>query len=256
MNRTLQSLLLHLYQAIRSTGVLNTKLGRNFFDFLYNLYKLAFEAGPINHLKDFIEPNSCVIDVGANIGFFTTRFCKWVGNTGRVIAIEPEEANFQRLKRMVSKNNMGSKVDLLKGLVAEKDGELFLELNPDHPGDHKIGADGIKTVSYKLDSILEERNWPDVSFIKIDVQGAEERVLDGAEQTFERYKPNIFIEVHDIALQEFGSSSRSLLERVEGMGYTIHILRKNGISDKLSVNDALLLIGPKENYMDFLCLGR
>ena len=61
------------------------------------IYKQYFEAGPIDRLQEFVPSGSLVIDVGANVGFFSLRFAKWVGKGGKVISIEPEDRNYNRL---------------------------------------------------------------------------------------------------------------------------------------------------------------
>ena len=97
MNRNFQTVLLALYRAVSSTGLLSTRPGRAMYEWSYDLYKDRFEAGPVDALRQFIKPGTTVIDVGANIGFFSRRFARWVGPGGRVIAIEPEPANFAGL---------------------------------------------------------------------------------------------------------------------------------------------------------------
>src|SRR5260370_40368150 len=61
---------------------------------LYPIYKKYFEAGPIDRLREFVPAGTLVIDVGANVGFFSLRFARWVGDGGKVIAIEPEDKNY------------------------------------------------------------------------------------------------------------------------------------------------------------------
>src|SRR5665213_2879020 len=71
-------------------------LNRAFLAF-YALYKEYFEAGPIDRLREFVPAGCLVIDVGANVGFFSIRFAKWVGDGGKVISIEPEDRNYSHL---------------------------------------------------------------------------------------------------------------------------------------------------------------
>lgn len=235
---------------------MNTTAGRNVFEFAYNLYKLKFEAGPVIILKNYIKPNSYVIDVGANIGFFTQRFGNWVSHSGKVIAFEPEKLNFESLRKTVLKNRLDTKIILYKGVAAEKDGTLLLELNPFHPGDHRIGTDGVETQAFQLDTILEKEGWPLVSLVKIDVQGAEERVLQGAKETIRRMRPNLFVEVDDVALRTYGSSAQNLLSYISSAGYSLHVLKKNEISIALNVDEALFCLSKKNTYLDFLCLPK
>ena len=59
----------------------------------YLLYKDCLEAGPVQVLRRYVRPGTVVIDVGANIGYFTRQFATWVSNGGWVIAVEPEALN-------------------------------------------------------------------------------------------------------------------------------------------------------------------
>ena len=171
-----------------------------------------------------------------------------------VIAIEPERHNFSRLTQRIEQAGLTGKVEPVHGVAAEIDGTLALCINPYHPCDHRIGVTGQETQARRLDSLLEERGCPPVSLVKIDVQGAEERVLDGAVNLLERDRPALFIEVHDVALRDFGSSATDLLRRLAGAGYALHLLQEDGMTEALGVDDALAMLGDEDDYCDFLCL--
>jgi hypothetical protein len=82
-----------LFGLAAKLGVHRLPMFERVFLVLYAGYKRHFEAGPIERLQEFIPPGSLVIDVGANVGFFSLRFAQWVGLGGEVIAIEPEARN-------------------------------------------------------------------------------------------------------------------------------------------------------------------
>lgn len=254
MSPALQSALLRLYRGLSATGLLATPAGRRVFEAAYMLYKRRLEAGPIEHLREVVRPGTLVIDVGANIGFFTRLFGRWVQPGGAVLAIEPEPRNLERLAALVERERLAGSVEVLAGVAAEASGTLRLRLNPHHPGDHKIGEDGLPVPAHALDDLMTRRGWPPVSLIKIDVQGAEERVLDGARQTLRRRSPALFLEVHDQALRGFGSSAERLLGRVAAAGYSLHALGRRGRSPAMTVAQALAAIGAPDGYADFLCL--
>ena len=151
MNRVLQWILLKLYAAAASSGLLSTAFGKTIFEWSYDKYKEYFEAGDIDALRAFVTPGTTVIDVGANIGFFTKRFALWVGPAGKVIAIEPEPANFGALTRALAHAGIQSVVDALEGVAAEESGSLNLEINSSQPTDHKIGAQGMLVKAFTLD---------------------------------------------------------------------------------------------------------
>ena len=254
MNRNFQALLLTIYRLVKATGLLSTVPGRYVFELTYNCYKTLLEAGPVEQLRPFAGDGAWVVDVGANVGFFTTRFGRWIPNGARVLAIEPEDLNCRRLSNAVRKAGLGEKVEIVQGVASDIDGTAILKINPHHPGDHRLGEDGIAVAAHRLDTLLAELGEPEVALIKIDVQGAEEKVLDGAEATLPRTRPALFVEVHDVALRDFGSSAEQLLQRLATSGYRLHLLEKGGISPSLTVEDALTNLGSAENYADFLCL--
>ena len=69
---------------------------RSVFEACYEIYKRLIEAP--HALRAHVQPGTIVVDVGANVGFFTRYFAEWTGADGRVLAIEPEQQNFERLK--------------------------------------------------------------------------------------------------------------------------------------------------------------
>jgi len=251
----LQSILLGIYALVRRSGFLSTSFGRWLFETAYEVYKELLEAGEVKHLAPHVKQGSTVIDVGANVGFFTKRFAKWAGPTGKVVAIEAEELNYQRLLKRIAKEGLGNQVEPLQAAVAEKPGTLMLQLNPDHPGDHKLGEDGVPVQAVTLDGLVEERGWPEVSFIKIDVQGAEMRVFSGAEELLKRMKPALFVEVDDAHLKVQGTSAEKLIQHLVTLGYAPHRVEKQGISNAMSPEGALALVSAPGSYTDFLFLA-
>lgn len=252
--RGLQALCLSLYGLARRSGLLSTTPGRVLFDRCYEIYKLRLEARSTDHLHSWVPAGSWVIDVGANAGFFTRRFARWVGAEGRVVAIEPDDANIARLRNALAKDGLSTRVMIVCGVAAEKDGELLLRINPDHPGDHRIAQSGVPVRAVSLDSIFDSENRPDVSFLKIDVQGAEKRVLDGALQLIETSRPVIFVEIEPAALSEHGTSAQEVLEFLTRRHYRPHVLGKQGNPVPVTSDDILSLAGRNGGYVDVLCL--
>ena len=134
MNRSLQSVLIGLYRVTKATGVLDTSLGRRVFERSYGFYKDRLEAGPIGMLRQYVRPKTYVIDVGANIGFFTRRFAAWVTDGGKVIAVEAEAVNYARLRQAIAEAGLMDVVETIEAAVAETTGEGLLEINPGNPG--------------------------------------------------------------------------------------------------------------------------
>jgi len=255
MNKHLQDSLLWTYRKVMDSGLMNSMIARNLFFTAYDLYKTFLEAGPIAGLKPYASSGTTVIDVGANVGFFSTRFARWVVPTGgRVIALEPEAANFIRLVEVLRRENYSpSQVETLRCAVAERSGVMHLAVNPYHPGDHRLDTEGVPIDVVTIDALMAQREWPLVSLIKIDVQGAESRVLQGAKKTLEKFKPALFIELDDTMLQANGSSAAEILENLSRIGYVVYQLQKKSPPVSVSMNRVMNLLQDK-SYSDFLFL--
>lgn len=258
MNQQLQSALLRLYAGVHATGLLSGGPGNWLFERIYYFYKEHLEASLVDQLRPLVTPGSTVIDVGANVGFFTRRFARWTGDQGKVIALEPEGANFKRLNRTLARDGTSAYVEAIQTAVGSASGTALLQLNPLHPGDHRI-VDGssnraVTVPLTSLDELLAVRGWPKVSLVKIDVQGAEGRVLEGAERTLTETRPAWFVEVDDECLRALGSSAAALLTRFVEHGYHIHRLSREGIGNALNPADILDNRSHSGEYEDLLFL--
>lgn len=253
MRSRLQAGLIRTYQLIDATGLLSTTFGEWAFRSAYTGYKRFIEAGHLWPLRPLVSPGTSVIDVGANLGFFTLEFARWVRDGGKVIAIEPEAVNYGRLCRAVAGAGMTHLVDTVQAAAAETSGEVGLIVNRRHPGDHRIGDSGVRVPAVTIDDLLAARGWPRVSLVKIDVQGSESRVLAGADETLRSLHPALFIEVCDEALQMSRSSAERLLGGLYDRGYSAYRTAREGIVGPMTDSQALGETR-KEHYVDLLFL--
>ena len=236
-----------LVSFIRNTAVktfgLTAKLGlhrlpvfKPAFLAFYSAYKRYFEAGPVERLHEFVPEGSLVIDVGANVGFFSLRFARWVGDEGKVIAIEPENDNYDSLVLSLKREGLSDRVDALKAVAAAEPGTTFLEINPLHPADHKLSRDGtgLPVTAVTLDGLVPDKASLKPALIKIDVQGAEMLVLSGAADILEVAGPALFIELHEEGLSKFGTSVSAILRYLTAYDYQAYWLKRTGAHDKAS----------------------
>ena len=250
MKKAVQNTLLALYRVFRTSGALATPSGRRIFLAAYLAYKKLWEPD-LSHLRALVRPSGWIVDIGANVGYFSRTFCHWVTDGGRVLAFEPEAENFELLTEMAAQPQLRSLLDCRQCLVAELDGELPLRINLDNPADHRIGDSGILTRSVRLDTIMADLSWPAVSLVKIDVQGAEARVLEGARETLARNRPALVIEIDDRALEAFGSSARKIEERLADLGYRMFAADERTFRSRLDPVRAAK-IRSRLGYADFV----
>jgi FkbM family methyltransferase len=197
---------------------------------LYGAYKKYFEAGPIDRLSEFVPPGSVVVDVGANVGFFSLRFAEWVGTTGEVIAIEPERHNYDILTSAIARAGVSGRTRVLKAAAVAVAGTTQLQINPLHPADHKLSLDGtgLPIDGVTLDGLVKDKRALRPALVKIDVQGAEMLVLEGASDILKIAGPALFIELHEEGLSRFGTSVSAILDHLGSHGYTAYWLMPSG----------------------------
>jgi FkbM family methyltransferase len=228
MREQVSDALVRLYERAARGGVLDRPRPRRAYESVYLAYKRLIEAGPVDGLSALVTNGSMVFDVGANIGFFSMTFARWVGPEGRVIAIEPETRNIASLRRRVARAGVSQVVTCVHAAAADRPGQLRLALNPGHPGDHHLADNGEPVAAVALDELAADDPRP-VTLVKIDVQGAESMVLAGANRLIAQHRPAIFVEVHEPSLTRFGSSRRELIGTLVALGYGGHRLTRSGI---------------------------
>ncbi|MGO4666591.1 FkbM family methyltransferase [Bosea sp. 2RAB26] len=249
-----QNILIALYGRVEATGIISTRAGRAAFEWAYLRYKRYWEAKNARLLRTLATPGSVVIDVGANIGYFTILFARWVGPEGLVVAIEPEPANVESLRRRMARHRLNQRVDICEAVASDAIGLAHLAVNASNPADHRMAAVGLPVKSVTLDSLSDTCAGRRVSLIKIDVQGHEAAVLEGSKKIL-RQQPAIFIELDEVLLNVNGSSASSIVDQLAEYGYDPHTIGKEGLSSPLSkieLQDMLTRLG----YADFLFLAR
>ncbi len=141
-------------------------------------------------IKEHLKPEQTFVDIGANIGFFTLLGCKIVGPKGKVFALEPNPVIFEMMDSSVFANSFGKRCERKNIAAFNDDGELELTWDSaKHGGGRLVTHDKVtlaenrKAVKLqKLDDILSENDRP-ISVIKIDTEGSEPFILEGAQQT-------------------------------------------------------------------------
>jgi FkbM family methyltransferase len=253
MNGLLQNGLLKFYRLVFARGLMQFKWGRKLFFALYDIYKLKIEAGPIAQLQAFVPAGAVVIDVGANVGFFALRFAHWAGHSGKVIAVEPETSNFEELTRRIAKSGLADVLTPRQALVDATPGTRHLIVNVNHPGDHRLGDQGLPVAATTIDDLRDELGCP-VQFIKIDVQGAEGRVLAGAKHTLAMDRPALFIEIDPAALRQFSTTAAEIFASLEALNYQPHILHENGAPKAITRVECEAVLA-NSSYIDVLFLS-
>jgi FkbM family methyltransferase len=163
----------------------------------------GFERVELEAAFSLATPGTFAFDVGANVGLFTVVMSRAVGPTGRVIAIEPVAGTTRDLRQNLARNKCAN-VDVIEGAAAAAPGDVALLLTDD-PALHTAGGEPIAghpalqvstTRAHTLDDLWRSAGSPDVSLVKVDVEGAERQVLLGAAEMIECCRPAVIVEVN------------------------------------------------------------
>lgn len=172
-----------------------------------------------------VRPGDWAIDVGANIGAVTAELCSLTGERGHVWAIEPIPSNLSRLQELKELNQL-KYLTIFEGALSNKTGSASIRL-PQGGGSayasftKSYGTEGeIDVPVWRLDDLVFDAGYSQpVAFLKIDVEGFEFQVLEGAERTLREMRPLVYCEFNDVLLRDAGASSVQLLRRFADLGY-------------------------------------
>lgn len=181
-----------------------------------------YEPNKHRALEFFLGPGDAYIDIGANKGEFAIQAALLVGESGNVVAFEPEAENCAWIRKSIAKSGLDTIV-LEEAAVGAEDGYLTLYLGA-KSGHHTLlsGADGGERSSvpvrvFSLDTYLQEHQLPNLKAIKIDVEGFEKEVLLGAHQTLSTQDVILFIDIH----ASRGIDPGEVYEILDGYGYAL-----------------------------------
>jgi FkbM family methyltransferase len=163
----------------------------------------SFERAEIELARSCARAGTTAIDVGANVGIFAVPLALAVGPRGTVIAVEPSPETVAQLEHNIRLNSLAN-VDVHPIALAAEPGELALQLGAD-PAFHSTStvvrsrdaAAATLVRAETLDRIWRDAGSPDVSFLKIDTEGAELDVLSGARELLEACRMPILLEAKE-----------------------------------------------------------
>jgi FkbM family methyltransferase len=164
----------------------------------------TFEVATQRLLRRLARPGHVAADVGANIGYHTLTLSQLVGLTGKVYAFEPHPQTLARLKLNLAANDCRN-VQIYSIALSDRKSEAELFVGQSHGQAslrfHGRQACSMACVTERLDVIFADL--PRLDIIKIDVEGAEHLVLQGALETLRRLRPHVILERNDEALAAF-----------------------------------------------------
>ncbi len=213
-------------------------------DGLWYLNYSDAEPGVDRVLRENLKEGDTFIDIGAYIGYYSILARNIVGESGKVIAFEPNPESYKLLKKNFEMNGytnciaeniaLSDEVGFVKlfiGKYTDDSSSLFLA--------EEVNAERYVTVKTMTFDKYCELHGVTPSFIKIDAEGAEYKILRGMQKIMDMLHPKLMIEIHPRHLEKQGISLGSLFDFLKEQGYEIQLVE--GKAKAISIEDLIKL---------------
>lgn len=202
-----------------------------------------YESSETAFFQRLLSPGDSVIDVGANIGYFSTLFAELVGPTGKVLAFEPDPRSSSILETNLHARGLQSRVEIVRAAVGAESGNTKLyTYECGNRGDHRVydvpseddaeickgrSRVPIDVPMLRVDDLTE--SWPRLDAVKMDIQGFEGYALAGMRRLRARFPDAVILtEYWPSALRQAGSDPREVLAELRRTGGVVYELNPQG----------------------------
>lgn len=193
------------------------------------LYRNSFEEKELKFFMSVLKPGDVFFDVGANGGLYSVIASKIVGEEGRVYAFEPGNFEIGLLTHNIQLNSCEN-ITIVDKAVGNSTGTVDFGISDDgamnslRKTEHSLQSirEWKPVQMIRLDDFFEQLAVKRVNFVKIDVEGAENLVFEGATKILSSGKPvTILFEGSDTTSSVFGYSVRDMITRIKALGFSV-----------------------------------
>jgi FkbM family methyltransferase len=241
--------------------------------FMAYALRRTHEPATTQLFKESVRPGDVVVDLGANMGYFTMLAARLAGSEGRVYAFEPEPTNFTYLTRNIELNGYRH-VTAYRKAVSDRFGSTKLFICTYDSGHHTINqfegiaayargrpvtSEWVEIETVPLDEFLGEAATR-VGVLKMDIEGAEALALDGMQRILSENRGlRVFTEFFPLLLTKMGSSPDAYARRlIQDFGFTVFAIGRDyslaragrGLIPIRSVGDLNALIHGEDDHVN------
>ncbi|HEY8227539.1 MAG TPA: FkbM family methyltransferase [Pyrinomonadaceae bacterium] len=174
----------------------------------------SYESEKQKLFESVVQPGSVVLDIGANAGFYTLLASSLVCPEGRVYAFEPLPRNVRFLKEHLRLNKV-TNVEVIEVAVSDQSGEVFFDDTAGSAMGQVATTGRLKVRTVRIDEFTDRNECQKPHCLKIDVEGHELAVLQGAASTLATCRPSIFLSTHSKSLH------RDCCQLLRSHGYSL-----------------------------------
>lgn len=205
-----------------------------------------YEAYVLKLLQRVVAPDFICLDIGANLGTISLAL-SYLAKKGKVYAFEPSTVNYNFLMRNIGENGIKN-IEAIKLGVFDRNGAIqfhevasgggwsFIDANQVHSTDPAN-----QIICVRLDDWVQKNPLNRLDLIKVDVEGSELEVLHGAQETLQRFDPDLVIEFNlDSMMNNFGKDPHDLYALLQQLYRNIYLIRRDDQVVKVADYETLL----------------
>ena len=229
----------------------------------------------------YLHGDMTLVDIGANLGLYTAVSMHHLDAGGRIVAFEPHPQTYEFLQKNVAANQSFDtsppdgdrqdggracpRVDTFNLAATPEPSRLDLRLNPENRADNRMyhGTyqgkleewDTLPVEGRPVDDVLAELGIDEVNFVKIDIQGYEQKAISGFQKTLARSQNVILLsEFWPKGLKEAGGGATEYLQMLTNLGFTLYMLNEKPYGSVTPLEDwnALIASLPDRKYTDIV----
>ncbi len=213
-----------------------------------NYFPSDYEQENFEFLKQHIKKGDCVFDIGAHIGLFSVIAAQITGNTGKVFAFEPSTETNALLQQTIAINQLDGIIQAhmeAMGAVSGKTTFYVSAVKGDNSNSLVSYKDDrqlfpLEVDMYCIDDFVKNNDIQSLSFIKIDVEGAEYDALLGAQHTLKNLRPVCIVAIHPEPIAAKGDSLEKIYDLIAGNNYQIYYQKKIISKKEFCINRELI----------------
>jgi FkbM family methyltransferase len=203
-----------------------------------------FEPASTECVKKLVSRGNVILDVGANIGYYSVLFSRLVGNEGRVLCFEPTKYFGKVLKKNLEANNIDN-AEIFGFGLSNKHQQLEIQIGYSSATIHNpriYPSETSETIDLvPLDEFIEKNDLQTIDFVKVDIDGHEPLFFAGAWKTLDRYDPIILLEVSHLHYLEAGFTAWDFFDVLKNKGYRIY--HEDNLAELKTREDFLIKCG-------------
>lgn len=213
-----------------------------------NYFPSDYEKENFSFLTAQAKPGSTVLDIGAHIGLFSVIASEVTGDKGKIFSFEPSPSTTEFLKKTIRINSKEAVIEPVQKAMSNQEGKITFFVSDDkidnsnslvsYKDDRKLT--GIEVDMTTIDNFVAANKITNVSFIKIDVEGAEYDALRGGTNTFTTQKPACILAIHPIPIKAKGDRVEDIYDYILKLNYSISYNNKPISREEFCANTEMI----------------